>query len=286
MKIYEKNSSVFLENAENFDIRQIFTCGQCFRFHEYDNGFFEGVAFGKYIGISQIGNLTVIHNCTLNEFNSVWYDFFDLSTDYATISSRLAKDDIMKKAVKFGHGIRILKQDAFECIISFIISQNNSIRNIERVVERICVKYGSPIGIFNGKMRYAFPSPSELSKATVEELTELKCGYRAEYIFGFTKAVCEGKIDINSLFSKTSAEAKNKLLKFKGIGNKVADCILLFCYHKFDVFPTDVWVKKAMSDLYSVDVKNIDSFSEDYFGSYRGLAQQYLFYYKRSEPNL
>lgn len=285
MKVYEKNSSVFLEDAENFNIRQTFECGQCFRFHEYDSGYFEGVAFGKYLGISQIGNLAVIHNCTVDEFNTVWKSFFDFDTDYGRISSSLAKDDIMKEAISFGGGIRILKQDMFECIVSFIISQNNSIYNIERVVERICERYGTPIGIFNGKQRYAFPTPYQLSKATVEELTALKCGYRAEYITGFTKAVANGEFDIEALDKQTSDEAKEKLLAFKGIGNKVADCILLFGYHKFDVFPTDVWVKKAMADLYSVDVKNIDRFSNEYFGKYRGLAQQYLFYYKRSGEN-
>ncbi len=282
MKVYEKNSSVFLEDTENFDIKQTFTCGQCFRFHEYDNGFFEGVAFGKYLGISQIGNLVVIHNCTLEEFESTWKPFFDLDTDYGMISKSLSKDGIMKKAIDFGGGIRILKQDMFECIVSFIISQNNSIYNIERVVERICEKYGTEIGVYNGKTRYSFPTPEQLSKATVDELTELKCGYRADYITGFTNAVVKGDFDIEDLSHIDTEAAKDKLLSVKGIGNKVADCILLFGYHKFDVFPTDVWVKKAMADLYSVDVKNIDSFSNDYFGKYRGLAQQYLFYYKRS----
>ncbi|MDY6314927.1 MAG: DNA-3-methyladenine glycosylase [Clostridia bacterium] len=285
MKVYEKNSSVFLENAENFNIKQIFECGQCFRFHAYDSDYFEGVAFGKYLGISQIGNLAVIHNCTLDEFNTVWKGFFDFDTNYGKISSSLAKDDIMKKAISFGGGIRILKQDMFECIVSFIISQNNSIYNIERVVERISEKYGTPIGIYNGKLRYAFPTPQQLSKATAEELTALKCGYRAEYITGFTKAVANGEFDIESLDKMPADEAKEKLMAFKGIGNKVADCILLFGYHKFDVFPTDVWVKKAMADLYAVDVKNINAFSNEYFGKYRGLAQQYLFYYKRSGKN-
>ena len=282
MKIYEKNSSVFLEDAENFNIEQIFTCGQCFRFHKTDDNRFEGVAFGRYLSVSQIENLVVIHNCTIDEFKSVWNDFFDIDTDYGSLSNSLSVDDIMIEAVKYGNGIRILKQDLFECIISFIISQNNSIPNIQRVVERICENYGDCIGTVYGRKQYSFPSPQQLARASVDDLTKLKCGYRAAYIFEFVNKVIKNEFNIQSVFDMSTSDARRCLMSCKGIGGKVADCILLFCYHKFDVFPTDVWVKKAMKDLYNTEVKDIDAFSNDYFGKNRGLAQQYLFYYKRS----
>ncbi len=282
MKIFERNGSVFIEGAENFDIAQIFTCGQCFRFNRVDDNRFEGVAFGRFLSVSHVDNIVVIHNCNMEEFDSIWSVFFDMDTDYAKISSEFCVDDVMKKAFCFGSGIRILKQELFECIISFIISQNNSIPNIQRVIERICEEYGSFIGEFSGMRRFAFPSPEQLYEATEADLAKLKCGYRASYIKEFVERVVTEKIDLNNISNMPSSKAREYLMSFKGIGGKVADCILLFCYHKFDVFPTDVWVKKAMLDLYGVENKDIDRFSAEYFGKYRGLAQQYLFYYKRT----
>ena len=282
MKIYEKNSSVFLEDAENFNIEQIFTCGQCFRFYKTDVNRFEGVAFGKFLSVSQIGDVVTIHNCTFDDFDNLWNVFFDFNTDYGVLSSELMLDDVMKNAVEFGKGIRILKQDLFECVISFIISQNNSIPNIQRVIERISQKYGDFIGIYNNIPRYSFPSPEQLSKSTERELAELKCGYRAGYIYEFVQRIINGELDLNEIASLNSDDGRKILMSYKGIGGKVADCILLFCYHKFDVFPTDVWVKKAMKNLYNIEAKDIDSFSMNYFGKNRGLAQQYLFYYMRS----
>ena len=196
----------------------------------------------------------------------------------------------MKEAISFGEGIRILNQDLWECIISFIISANNNIPRIKGIIERISKNYGRKIE-FEGKEYYLFPTPEELSKASKEDLRALGTGFRDIRIYNTTKKIFEDKEYLSRIENLSSTdEMREELLKLDGVGPKVADCILLFSLKRFDVFPIDVWVRRVMNDLYihaqdedKINKKEILKIANDKFGSLSGLAQQYLFYWKREE---
>lgn len=282
-RIIEKEDSVIIENVRDFDPIHIFECGQCFRWLKEDNGTYTGVARGKVVNIGYSNGAIEIINSTSEDFINIWFEYLDLGRDYSKIKKALAKDEIMKKAIDFGYGIRILKQDIWETLISFIISANNRIPMIMKVVAAISRAYGEEIQ-FNGKEYFTFPEVEKLEKASVEELSACKGGFRCKYIVGTTALVKEGVIDLNSLSRLSSEAARSELIKFPGVGNKVADCTLLYSGTKYDVFPTDVWVKRVMEELYfkrEASLKEIQEFARDYFGELSGFAQQYLFYYAR-----
>ena len=196
----------------------------------------------------------------------------------------------MEESIKFGDGIRILKQDLWECIISFIISANNNIPRIKKIIERISKEYGKEIE-FEGNIYYEFPTPEELSKASIEDLRALGTGFRDKRIFNTTKMILEKKVDLEKIIKfETSEEMREELLKLDGVGPKVADCILLFSLKRLDVFPIDVWVRRVMNDLYihneieeKVNKQQLQKLAEEKFGNLAGMAQQYLFYWKREE---
>ena len=196
----------------------------------------------------------------------------------------------MEESIKFGDGIRILKQDLWECIISFIISANNNIPRIKKIIERISKEYGKEIE-FEGNIYYELPTPEELSKASIEDLRALGTGFRDKRIFNTTKMILEKKVDLEKITKfETSEEMREDLLKLDGVGPKVADCILLFSLKRLDVFPIDVWVRRVMNDLYihneieeKVNKQQLQKLAEEKFGNLAGMAQQYLFYWKREE---
>lgn len=280
MKIERKSDRVIIKECEDFSLLHTFDCGQCFRFTEREDKSFEGVAFKKYVRLSENGAETVIH-MKGDEFDEKWENFFDLGRDYGKIKKELSVDETIKKAISFGGGIRILRQDFFECLISFIISQQNNIPRIRKAVEGFCRLFGTPIDTPEGVF-YTFPDPEEVAHITAKDLEPLKLGYRAPYIEGAIKDVLSGRINGEELEKMPYDEAKKMLLTVKGIGNKVADCILLFSLGKFEAFPTDTWIKKAMLALYGVEEKGIEAFKNKSFGEYPGIAQQYIFYYMRS----
>jgi N-glycosylase/DNA lyase len=275
-KIYKKG--FLIESNPFFDPNLIFDCGQCFRFKKTENGFI-GVIFENIVVIENLENGYYIY-CHNPLDKGILESFLDIKRDYKKIQTFLSKDEIMAPALSFGRGIRILKQDFFETLLSFIISQQNSITKISNTVEKISELFGDKIE-FNNKIYYTFPTAERLKDITEEDLAPLRCGYRAKYIIDAIKRVNNGEIDYNTLKSLDYPSAKKTLLTINGVGPKVADCICLFSLGHFDAFPTDTWIIKAMDSLYQIPQKEILEKSKEMFGDYSGIAQQYLFYYLR-----
>lgn len=283
MKITEEKGKIILKDLHDFNPVHTFMCGQCFRWDESDGGFI-GIAHGRAVLVKQTENGDVeIYNTTKKDFNDIWCDYFDFNTDYGAIKNTLSSDDSLKKAIKFGGGIRILNQEPFECLISFIISTQNSIPRIKKIIAKMSELFGEKIE-FNGKTYYAFPTCEALAQLDESDLAPLKVGYRAEYILDASKKVKNGEVDLNSLFDTDIQGARKELLKIKGVGPKVADCVLLFSLKKHGAFPIDVWIGRIMRSLYlgeNATMKEILKFSSEKFSDYAGFAQQYLFYYAR-----
>ena len=279
-----------LQNPDSFDLVHIFECGQCFRWNQNDDGSYTGVIKNAVINVKKENDKIIFEGTTLEEsFENLIKYYFDLNTDYSLYKEKLSNvDDYLKESIEFGSGIRILKQDLWECIISFIISANNNIPRIKKIIERISKEYGTKI-IYNDKEYYLFPTPEQLSKATVEDLRGLGLGFRDKRIYNTTKLILDKSIDLEKITSMPNTDLmREELLKLDGVGPKVADCILLFALKRVDVFPIDVWVRRVMNDLYihnedeeKVNKKELQKLAEDKFLGLSGIAQQYLFYWKR-----
>lgn len=279
----EQDGKVIVNNVRDFNPVHTFECGQCFRWIRQEDGSYTGVVKGKAVTVRYKNEEFEISNSTVEDFKNIWFDYFDLGRDYSEIKRKLSKDEIMKKAIEFGYGIRLLRQELWETLISFIISANNRIPMIMKVVETISHMYGSEITI-DGKSYYAFPDVDKLAASALEQLEMCRGGFRCKYILKTAQMVKDGDVNLAGLAGKTTDEAREELKKFPGVGNKVADCTLLYSGSKFDVFPTDVWVKRVMEELYfgrPATFSEIQSFAADYFGELAGFAQQYLFYYAR-----
>lgn len=287
MKLYEKDNLVILEDIENFDAKAIFTCGQAFRWYEEKDGSFTTVHLGRVLNVLNEDDKVIFKGTNLEEFNEIWIDYFDLNTDYQSIRKSLANNKILANAMEYGKGIRILNQNHFEMLISFIISANNMIPRIRKSIEVISMRYGKFICQDENRKYYSFPTVEELSKATVEELREFaKVGFRDKRIFDTVNMIKNENIDLDSFENLETDNLREELLKFSGVGNKVADCIMLFSYKRGEVFPVDVWIKRVMEELFikeETPVKKISKEADRIFGKYAGYAQQYLFYYGREE---
>ena len=287
MKLYEKDNLVILEDVENFDAKAIFTCGQAFRWYEEKNGSFTTVHLGRVLNVLNKDDKVIFKGTNLEEFNEIWIDYFDLNTDYQSIRKSLSNNKILANAMEYGKGIRILNQNHFEMLISFIISANNMIPRIRKSIEVISMRYGKFICEDENRKYYSFPTVEELSKATVEELREFaKVGFRDKRIFDTVNMIKNENIDLDSFENLETDILREELLKFSGVGNKVADCIMLFSYKRGEVFPVDVWIKRVMEELFikeETPVKKISKEADRIFGKYAGYAQQYLFYYGREE---
>ena len=287
MKLYEKDNLVILEDVENFDAKAIFTCGQAFRWYEEKDGSFTTVHLGRVLNVLNEDDKVIFKGTNLEEFSEIWIDYFDLSTDYQSIRKSLSNNKILANAMEYGKGIRILNQNHFEMLISFIISANNMIPRIRKSIEVISMRYGKFICEDENRKYYSFPTVEELSKATVEELREFaKVGFRDKRIFDTVNMIKNENIDLDSFDDLETDNLREELLKFSGVGNKVADCIMLFSYKRGEVFPVDVWIKRVMEELFikeETPVKKISKEADRIFGKYAGYAQQYLFYYGREE---
>jgi len=276
---YEGDNAV-ISGLKEFEPCHIFDNGQAFRFTEKAEGVYEGVAYGRFLRVSKRGGEITLHPCNKVDFEGIWRNYFDLDRDYAALFG-----DCEDKALEAGRchaaGLRILNQQPFETLISFIISANNNIGRIRGIIERICKKCGTPFE-FEGKEYYAFPEPEQLASLSKADLVECGCGYRAPYIEETTGEIAEG-YDLDSIRNLPYVRAKKELMHFKGVGPKVADCVLLFAFSKTDAFPADVWIKRVMSSLYSFsgNDREIYEFAKKRFGECSGIAQQYLFYYAR-----
>ena len=284
------NNIVMLNHLNHFNITQILESGQVFRYEKLTDHSYILNAKQKLIKITQQpdSSSAIIYNTNISELEEIWFSYFDMDTNYAKITRQLAKKDShMAKAIEFGSGIRILKQDPWEMLISFIISQNKAIPHIQQCIRNISEQFGAPLEEIDrdDKPYHAFPTPEELSKASEEELRMCKVGFRAPYITDACRKVLNGEVILNDLFIMTADEAREQLMTIKGVGPKIADCILLFAYGKGEVFPTDVWIKRVVEGLYfegkEMKPGEIQTFAKSYFGKLAGYAQQYLFYYGR-----
>ena len=234
MKLYEKDNSVILEEIENFDAKAIFTCGQAFRWYEESDGSFTTVHLGRVLNVLNEKGKVIFKGTNLEEFNEIWIDYFDLNTDYKEIRKVLSNNEILPKAMEYGEGIRILNQNHFEMLISFIISANNMIPRIKKSIEVISMRYGRFICEDENRKYYSFPTVEELSKATVEDLREFaKVGFRDKRIFDTVNMILNEKIDLDSFENLETDTLREELLKFSGVGN-YAVCRLTanqnYCY--------------------------------------------------------
>lgn len=282
MEIYETNSGLILENTANFNLKQIFDCGQCFRWDAFKDGYI-GIAYGKPLYITQNGAKVTLHGATAADWQNVWRRYFDADRDYSEIIGTLSKDSVIRRASDFGNGIRILNQEPFECLISFIISASNNIPRIKKIIGALCENFGNRID-YMGKAYYTFPTPERIAELDLSELAVIKAGFRDKYILNASRAVCTGQIDLDALKTSSADYAKSQLLKLTGVGDKVADCVMLFSLDKHERFPVDVWIKRITEHCYFDGEQNketISAFAEEKFGSLGGYAQQYLFYWAR-----
>ena len=273
-----------------FELADIFDCGQCFRWNKENDGSYTGVFKGNVLNVSKKGKTVTFEGICDGDIEKICRDYFDLDRDYTEIRNKLAQiDDNLKTSVEYGKGIRILNQDLWETIISFIISANNNIPRIKGIIERLSKNYGKEID-YNGKKYYTFPTAEELKDVSVEKYRELGLGFRDIRLYETTKMILENKVNLNNLRNNPNTmEVRETLLTLSGVGPKVADCILLFSdLKRFEVFPIDVWVRRVMNDLYiknedetKVSKKQIEKIAKEKFGDLAGLAQQYLFYWRR-----
>ena len=291
MNLRMKEQQYILKKPKTFNLKDIFECGQCFRWNEEENGSYTGIWKENIVNIKKEGQDFVFTGiCKNKNLEEEIYHYFDLDRNYEQIKKELSKkDEYMKTSIAYGKGIRILNQDLWETIISFIISANNNIPRIKGIIERLSKTYGNKIE-WNGKEYYTFPTPMQLKDVTVEEYRKLGLGFRDIRLYETTKMILEGKVDLQELKNNpNTTEVREKLLTLSGVGAKVADCILLFSdLKRLEVFPIDVWVRRVMNDLYiqnedetKVSKKQIENIAIKKFGNLAGLAQQYLFYWRR-----
>lgn len=261
---------------KDFDPVHTFECGQCFRWNASDDDprEYTGIVGDKVCCVR--GNRVF---CPDSD-NAFWENYFCTDIDYGKIKAELSeKDENLRLGTEYGHGIRILRQDIWETTVSFIISANNNIPRIKRIIETLSREFGKRID----DEHYSFPTAARLAELDVSELACLKAGYRDKYIMDAAEKVAGGEVDIDALPEMTTDDAKRELMKIKGIGGKVADCILLFSMSRYEVFPKDVWIKWVISELYGVPENAIDAFVSEKFGGLAGYAQQYLYYYAREK---
>ncbi|MFR8233940.1 MAG: DNA-3-methyladenine glycosylase family protein [Clostridia bacterium] len=286
-----KEQKYIIESPNSFELKDIFDCGQCFRWNKENDDSYTGIWKNNVVNVKKENDTIIFTGVSSAEnFEEEINKYFDMNRDYEEIKEKLSKiDDNMKTSIEYGKGIRILNQELWETIISFIISANNNIPRIKGIIERLSKNYGKKIE-WNGKEYYTFPTPEELKNVTVEEYRSLGLGFRDIRLYETTKMILDKEVDLEKLQNNPNTiEVREKLLSLSGVGPKVADCILLFSNLKrFEVFPIDVWVRRVMNDLYiknedenKVSKKQIENLAKDKFGDLAGLAQQYLFYWRR-----
>ena len=273
--------------VKDFSLEQTLECGQCFNFERLEDDSYVVIAFGKALHVKQEKNELLFLNASDQDIEKIWIPYFDLDNDYGKIKRSIIKaDNNLKPIIDEYYGIHILKQDFVETLISFIISQNKNITNIKQIVRRICENYGKKAGIIEGKQFYAFPSLKALNGITEQDFRDLRTGFRAPYLRDAVDKLISKDIVENKLSKKSYEQAKEKLITIKGVGDKVANCVLLFGLGFTNAFPVDVWIKRIMEDLYFHEDTNkeiIEAFGKEKFGNYGGFAQQYLFIYAQNK---
>ena len=264
-----KNKDLYLFGTENFSLSETLDCGQAFRWESEDGNLWRGVAGNKYLEIYRDGDAVVFKNTSLSDFKNFWYNYFDLDRNYGEIIKTVSQNATIAEAIKFADGIRILNQDPWEALCSFIISQNNNIPRIKGIINRLCENFGEK---FDGY--YSFPSAETISKLYVEDLEILRSGFRAKYIIDAAKKVADKTVDLEALRTAPYDSALETLMKINGVGPKVADCTLLFSLGHIEAFPKDVWIKRALDMLFDGELPECAK-------DYAGIVQQYIFHYSR-----
>jgi N-glycosylase/DNA lyase len=257
----------------DIDLDATFDCGQCFRFERQIDGSWSGVAFSQSVNVRYEDGLLIITGTGGASSEKIWHSYFDIDRDYLEIKHSLSSDAVLKRAIAYAWGIRVLHQEPWEALCSFIISQNNNIPRIKGIISRLCENFGQKLE--DGT--YAFPSPQTLCELSIDDLAPLRSGFRAKYIIDAAKKVSLGEVNLETLSKMTVEAARAELIKIKGVGAKVADCTLLFGCGRIDCFPIDVWIKRVLTCFYP------DGFPIE-FAPFGGIAQQYLFHYARCCP--
>ena len=279
-----------IENIKSFELADIFDCGQCFRWNKQEDGSYTGIFRKNVINVQKQKNTIIFKGICDGEIKEIVEDYFDLKRNYEEIKNKLSQiDENVKTSIEYGQGIRILNQDLWEMIISYIISANNNIPRIKGIIERLSKTYGQEIE-WNGEKYYTFPTPEELKDVTVEDYRKLGAGFRDIRLYETVHMILDKKVNLEEMQNNSNTlEVREQLLTLSGVGPKVADCILLFSTLKrFEVFPIDVWVSRVMNELNiknedetKVNKKEIEKLAHAKFGNLAGIAQQYLFYWRR-----
>ena len=274
MDCIKTDTGVKICGVKDLDLAQTLDCGQSFRWVETDSGFY-GIAFDREVVMRLEGEDLYIDNCDENEFETIWKDYLDLDLDYGKIREELSGiHPILKEAGEYASGIRILRQEPWEALCTFIISQNNNIKRIKGIVARLCDSFGEKVG-----SGYTFPTAEKLAELEPDDLAPLRAGFRNKYIIDAARKVANGEVNLEICRTLPYDEARAELMKIKGVGVKVADCALLFGLHRIEAFPVDVWMKRALEKLFP-------GMTPSDFGEYAGIAQQYIFHYSRMHPEL
>lgn len=276
MECIKTKNGIKVYSVKDLDLAQTLDCGQSFRWKEQDDKSFKGVAYNKAVTMKLEGETLYIDNATKEDFEKIWKTYLDLDLDYGKIRKEISKiHPVLNEVAKYAPGIRILRQEPYEALCTFIISQNNNIKRIKGIIERLCENFGEKLE--SGE--FAFPTAEKIASLSEEDLSPLRAGFRNKYIIDGARKVALGEVNLEICKTLSYEEARAELMKIKGVGVKVADCTLLFGMHRIEAFPIDVWMKRAMEILFP------DMTGED-FGEYAGIAQQYIFHYSRMHPEL
>jgi len=274
MKYTVKNGNIIFPRT--FDLEQTFFCGQCFRWSKCEDGSFHGIAFGRSLHLSETEDTVILQNTSEEDFQNIWVPYFDLDTNYARIRKMLCDKSLaLTVAASYAKGIHILRQEPWETLCSFIISQNNNIPRTQKIINSLCEAFGEPLS--DGS--YAFPSPEIIAALQEDDLAPMRSGFRAKYLIDAACKVNSHEIDLDALYTLPLETARRTLMIIRGVGPKVAECVLLYGFHRMEAFPVDVWMARAMVRLFPGE-------SPDSFGDYAGLAQQYIYHYSRMHPEI
>ena len=262
---------------DDLDLDKIAESGQCFRWKKTEKDMWQIITGKEILYIKEIEKGLFDFDCTEDAYENVWKNYFDMQQSYAEIRSMISlqKDLFLYQAAEYGKGIRILRQDPWEMLISFIISQRKSIPAIKTAIEKLCEMAGDAIRVSNGEIRYTFPTPDQMIILTKEQLEKCGLGYRTGYIQAAVHRVISAEIDLNQVDQLADQELLEKLSEFYGVGNKVANCTMLFGYHRLDSFPKDVWINRVLEHEYAA------GYPYEQYCPYNGVMQQYMFLYYR-----
>lgn len=266
-----RENDIILKDFDCLDLRNTLLCGQAFRWKETEEGIFTGTVKGNTLVVEQKDKEIIFRNTDESTFLRLWVPYFDLERDYRAITDGFRSDKYISSALDEFYGIRILHQEPWEALCSFIISQNNNIPRICGIIDRLCENFG----ILTDGGEYSFPDAESMSRLTEADLSVLRAGFRNKYLIAAAQKVASGEISLDAIYEMPIEDARTELMKIKGVGPKVAECTLLYGFGRLEAFPIDVWVKRIMAEMYSDGLPSCTK-------NYEGIAQQYLFHWRRN----